>query len=484
MKIQNNSLFSILKALSEKELRNFDRFLRSPYFTEGKNIRSKLLYEYFCILKEFYPAFDSSELKKETLFKRLYPDRKFNSVLLRRLDSDLGKLAIEFLNQEEFYRDTAARSLNAVTALIRKMPEKFFYRQFYLSERTIDIQKYDSNYYYNKQSLELIRNNYAYTKGEMLKKYDVKSEADYFIKYTLCRALEIYRNIENDKAILNTEINTKFFENILDFAESHKEVIAEDDLIAMHYNEILLNIRKEDKYYYELKEIKNRIEGRLNSHTLRNLYVTMVNYCIRKTNLGFTGFDAERFELDKEIMQKDIHSTGEYFDMNYFLSTVRNAVSLGKHNWSEDFIRKYGIKLEPRHKAFAESYALGALAYGKKEYGKALEHLSKINIEYSARKQQIKNLMIVIYCETGAYENALNLIDTSKHSLKHDKQIPEERKKTFSKFLVFAGKYIKLELDPDDFKANSLKQKIIVSGHFANREWLLKKIADLTIHQQ
>ena len=122
------------------------------------------------------------------------------------------------------------------------MPEKFFYRQFYLSERTIDIQKYDSNYYYNKQSLELIRNNYAYTKGEMLKKYDVKSEADYFIKYTLCRALEIYRNIENDKAILNTEINTKFFENILAFAESHKEVIAEDDLIAMHYNEILLNI--------------------------------------------------------------------------------------------------------------------------------------------------------------------------------------------------------------------------------------------------
>jgi hypothetical protein len=451
---------------------------------EGKNLRSKQLYNYFCILREYLTESRKHQLLKNEVYLKLFPGRKFSGILMRRLDSDLGKLAIKFLAHAEFENDETNVGIKTASALSRKLPEIFFYKQINSTEHFTDDKKYDSNYYYNKQFLALLKNNYAYTKGEMLKKYDVNSEADNFIKYTLCRALEIYRNIENDKVILNIKNNTGFFENILAYAESNKKIIYENDFIAMHYYEILLNIRKEDKYYFELKNLKSRIEDKLNSNTLRNLYVTMVNYCVRKTNMGFTGFSTERFELDNEIMEKDIHSTGQNFDMNYFLSSVRNAVSLGKHTWSEDFIKKYSIKLEPRHKTFAENYALGVLSYGKKEYGKALEHLAKINIEYSARKQQIKDLMIVIYCETGSIENALNLIDTSKHSLKNDKQIPEERKKTFNKFLNFTGKYIKLKLEPDDFKANSLIQKIIASGHFVNKVWLLKKTRELITQEE
>jgi hypothetical protein len=268
---------------------------------------------------------------------------------------------------------------------------------------------------------------------------------------------------------------------MLSYIKANDTIIKNDDYIAMHYYEIMLNTEKNDDYYYKLKEVKNKLISRLSEETIRNLYITLVNYCIRKTNSGFEEFREERFELDKEIMENDIHNKHEYYDMNYFLSSVRNSVSLKQSGWAEKFIEKYKDRLESHHRVFALNFAMGVLSYGKKNYGKALEYLSKINIEYSARKQQVKNLMLVIYCETGAFENALNLIDTSKRSLKNDKQIPEERKKTFRKFLTFAGMYIKLKLVPDEFKADSLKEKITNSSHFVYREWLLRKTGELNI---
>lgn len=477
--MKENYICLLLDSFSKSELKEFDRFLRSPYFMEGRNLRSNLIYKYFCLLKESFPGFSKSNINKKDLFGKLYDGREFSSVLLRRLDSDLGKLAIEFLNQEEFRKDAALQSINSASAISKRLSEKLIRKQLAKSEKILSSQKYDSDYNYNMQSLVLIKNNYAYTKDDMLKIYDIRSEADNFMKYTFCRGLEIFRNIQNDKAILNLKIDTHFFENLLTFLEANKQIIDNDDYIAMHYFEIMLNLKKEDKYYFELKDLKNRISENLKSSTLRNLYITMVNYCIRKTNLGFAGFKAERYELDKEIMEHDIHNTEEYFDMNYFLSTVRNAVSLGEHQWSIKFIETYKAKLEPRHKEFSVNYALGVLSYGKRDFGKALEYLSKINIEYSARKQQVKDLMIVIYCETEVFESALNLIETSIHSLRLDKQIPEERKKTFSKFLDFVRKYIKLKLKPDEFNMKSLKQKITKSDHFVNKDWLLEKVEEL-----
>lgn len=474
--MKENSLILLLKSTSKKELKEFDKFLRSPYFMEGKNLRSKLLYDYFCILKEAYPEFSRKKTEQETLFRRMYPGKKFSPVLMRRLDSDLGKMVIKFFEYGEYKQSPVQQSINTLNALSKKNLDKLLIKTITVSENIAGNQKYNSNHYHNLLQISSVKNHYAYIKDDWLKYYDLKSEADNFTSYTLCRSLEIYRNIENDKAILNFSYDTRFFEILLQYLKTNSTIIENNEYAAMHYYEIMMNIEKTDNSYYMLKRLKNKLIKKLSEDTLRNLYITLVNYCIRKTNIGFTEFRIERFELDKEIMENDIHNKFEYFDMNYFLSTVRNAVSLKKLDWAEKFIENYKDRLEQSHKMFALNFAMGVLNYGKKNYFEALDNLSRINVELSTRKQQIKNLMLVIYCETGSYENALNIIDTNKHSLKTDKQIPEARKKTFVDFLTFTNSYIKLMLKPDEADLYALIKKINETRYFAYKEWLLEKL--------
>lgn len=475
-----NTLITTLRSFTKHEIGQFDKFLRSPYFMEGKNIRSRVLYDYFCLLKKHYPSFSGSTFTKEFLFGYIYPKQKYNDTLMRRLDSDLGKLALKFLGQTASEEDTAQYSINLLNTLNKKKLDKLFVKNLDTSKSSIDSAMYNSRYYNNKEQIALAGNNYAYTKADMLKLYQPEAEAENFTRYVLCRALEIYRNIENDKAILKRKYAADFFENILAYLKANEVLIENDDYIAMHYYEIMLNLNRNDEYYYKLKGLKLKLAEKLSRDTLRNLYITLVNYSIRKVNMGFSQFRAERFELDKEILANGIHETGEHYDMNYFLSTVRNAVSLGGFNWSEAFIKRYRQKLDPRHSSFIINFAWGALYYGRKNYKKALEHLSTINIEYSARKQQVKNLILIIHCDNEEFENALNIIDSSLHSLKNDKQIPDERKKTFIEFLNYTKRFIKLKTNPDADSIAILKKKIDKAPYFIYKEWIISKLEQAT----
>lgn len=477
--MKNNKLHTLLATFSKNELKEFDKFLRSPYFMEGRNFRSKILYDYFSLLKNYYPEFKSASLTKEILFSRLYPNKKFNDTLMRRLDSDLGKLAMEFISLKDIKEDKLQSYGSLINTLGHRKLDKLFIKELAAAENLLNDIKYNSNHNYHKHSLILAKNSHAYANADMLKLYDPAAEAETFTAYILCRALEIYRNLENDKAIIKRELDTSFFENILTYLNTNRQLIAENDYLAMHYYEIMLNLNKEDEFYDRLDGIKDKLRDKLSRETLRNMYITLVNYCVRKTNAGNSKFRKRRFTLDMEIMENRIHETGQYYDLNYFLSAVRNAVSLGKIEWAEKFISRYKLMLDPKHSSFAVNFAYGVLYYGSKEFNKALEALSMINIEYSARKQQVKNLMLVIYCETGELESALNIIDASKHLLKADKQIPDGRKRTFTDFLKYTAAYIKLRLYPDKTGAGVLKQKLDRSPYFIYKEWLLNELEEL-----
>ena len=139
----------------------------------------------------------------------------------------------------------------------------------------------------------------------------------------------------------------------------------------------------------------------------------------------------------------------------------------------------YRNKLDPRHKDFAVNFAMAEILSARKNYNKALEYLSRINIEFSAEKFQVKALMLKIYYETGSYENAYSLIDSSRHFLRNDKQLPDSRKKSFLTFLSFGSQLINIKLNPDEKKSVTLKKSIHRSRFFSGRDWLMEKIEEL-----
>ena len=95
-----SSLLEILRTFTKQELIKFEDFVRSPYFNKKENVL-KLLLE----IKKYSPDFADDNLGKETVWKKLFPDKEYNYGILKNLIFDLNQLADRFMIDQKFNID-------------------------------------------------------------------------------------------------------------------------------------------------------------------------------------------------------------------------------------------------------------------------------------------------------------------------------------------------------------------------------------------
>jgi hypothetical protein len=146
--MNNSNLISLLKTFTKSEMKEFDKFLRSPYFTEGKGLRHRVIYDYFVCLREFYPEFTGKTFSKEYLHSRIYPSTGYNDAVMRRLNYDLLTLTKRFITQLEFEESSAITKRNLLIQLTKRKTDKLYITHF--KEITNYLEKIDKDeeYFY------------------------------------------------------------------------------------------------------------------------------------------------------------------------------------------------------------------------------------------------------------------------------------------------------------------------------------------------
>lgn len=91
-----SNLIKFLSKLDEPEFRKFRKFVESPYF--NNNLK---LIDLFYILSEFYPDFESLEMSKENIFKKLYKKDSIVMGTMHYLISELQSLLERFISIEK-----------------------------------------------------------------------------------------------------------------------------------------------------------------------------------------------------------------------------------------------------------------------------------------------------------------------------------------------------------------------------------------------
>ena len=96
----------ILSRLSKAELKEFDKFVQSPFFSTGRNI-----YPLFKELKKFHPLFNNKSLTEESLYSRAYGKKEFNRSVFRKIVSDLTSTAEEYIRYRSYRAGEAQQAL-------------------------------------------------------------------------------------------------------------------------------------------------------------------------------------------------------------------------------------------------------------------------------------------------------------------------------------------------------------------------------------
>ncbi|MEO8209578.1 MAG: hypothetical protein ABI840_03370 [bacterium] len=467
-----------MKTLSQSEFREFRDFIHSPIFNKNKKVKSL-----FDSLKDFYPEFKNKKLTDENIFKIIYQDEKYDYYKIKNIISDLFSLGKEFIAFLH-YRDISNVSGKFLLEQLRdRSLDSIFEQTYKIYNKELEEAKIrDENYINYKLMLIEEIHSFKTPKEPNSNLHFVQEEMDNFLKYSIIKLLKYYNIMLHEKHQNNYDYDLKMFDEIMEYFKRSKT--EDNPTLLIYYYIILLDKEKDEKYFFELKKLKNKYFDELNNGDRYMLFLHMASFCAYIFNVkGRTDFMNEHFFLSKENFDRGTIVLGKILYPD-FLNHVKIAVRVNEFEWAEKYIEEFKHLLT-EEKESTLNFCYGFINYRKGNLDKALELFSRTNFPNFLIKVQVKILLLQIYYEKDFYDQALTMMDTFKHYLTREKSIPEDFKESHFDFIRITNELVKLKthisLNQRDYNIKKIKDDIqkMKFNQFGIKNWLKEKIEDL-----
>ena len=483
--MHDSRLIQTLKSFTKDEFRQFEKFVASPFFNNGRNY-----IPFLNELKKHYPLFESrnDSLKPESIYKKIYPGKNFNKQVMWNLVSQLEKLAMEFILQTGLKNNRHQRFALMFDELSKRNLDKHIFKEIESAEKYAGALKYGIEYFNTKWILE---NNKAGYWNQVQGRQDKSCEGTVkSTEYLLLNFLSELSIQVSDLQILNImystgdELNSAIefvksidFKKLVETAKKNKNKYAQ--VINFYYNKIMCAVdENEEIYFFEMKKYFDENYKLFDKEEQSNTVISLANYCAHKMRLGDRKFLKILFEINKFRLEKEIgaYQNGRINKALYH-QIIRNALSLNEIKWAERFVYEYTPKLKREHQKTMNALARGYICYAKKDYEGSLEFLNKVEFIDIRDKLHVRILSAKAYYELGKSELLYYYIDSSKHFIGNNTAIEKNTKDAYMKFFNYLKKLQTLKGSNDQKKLKELREDIELDKilRLRHKKWLLEK---------
>lgn len=491
--MQKSKLIELLRKLPSRALSRFEDFAHSPYYNKHEQVQTLCSY-----LVQLAPNWDHPRrLKKEYVFKKIFPKKKFDNGLLNRTASALLQLLHQFLIQErQQEEDKQLEQQLILLEELRKLKADKDYKSSLQKYHRIQQKTVEgtSKSFFHRYKLHKELDRLFIDKGGRQFDENLQLKNNYFDAYFVVEKLRIACDMINRNNIIRSDYQYTMIEELLDYAK--KEELSTIPAIQI-YKSILQMLRAEDiataeKEYLELKKLlaEHYQEGNEgNSFTDKEImavYDYILNFCAKKINQGASDYyqemlDAYRFLIDAQMIFID-----GYLAAWDYKNTVTVALRVEDFEWAINFIEDKKQYLPPITRENVYRYNLSAYQYAIKDYGAALQTLH--NVEFTDASYYIgaKTIQLKSFYELNEDEALSSLIEAFSTYLRRNKKISDYWKSSNLNFLKLANRIRKLKLQKDYLRqATYQKQWDKINGlikdtsPLANKDWLTQSIEDL-----
>ncbi|MBX7045825.1 MAG: hypothetical protein K1X86_08300 [Ignavibacteria bacterium] len=467
------NLFLLLKSFTKEEFKEFRKFVHSPLH----NNRSEVT-DFFEVIKKFYPKFSHVKFSKENIFAELYPRKKYKDDVIRRLTSNLFKAAEEYCAYKNFKSDRFDFEKNLLEYLFHKRIDKLFWKQFNAAEKYLEEQPLRDSEYFRRQSLiNDIEMMYILKDDPLYKKSSYEKELQNHWKYTLTSMMRLYGFAEYETYFFNKNYELRHAEHLLTLAEDLDYLGSET--VKIYY--LILKLYRKDRNDELLYTLLNLIEKNTNKFSrgeVFSFYVHLFNYC----NINKLEHDSDytkiEFEISKKLVEKKLLIQDGVVDPGWFRGIFFKAFNAGEIDFAEEFIEQHKSLIIGNDKENIIRHAYANIAVFRKDYGKALEHLSHATYQHLNDKWLVKQMYLKIYFEQNDFEKFSYITDSMKHLIKEEGLWNEHLIVPIRNFINFLTKVFRAKLKEIEISPEALKNEILHSKIIA-RKWLLEKIDEL-----
>jgi len=476
--MKGEKLIKILKTFSKTEIKEFKKFLSSPYHNEGRNYVS-----FYSEIIKYYPDFNEIKFSMETVSKNIN-----NPETLHFAMSHLTKLAYHFLYLEQKKNDKLNEYIDLSNILRKRGFDKYALSLCEEAEKELLKKKSDRDYYYNSFKLNIQKSIIYIRENDVLNQFSsITKMSEYFFIYFLGEIVRFLEIMQSYKGNYNFDYDSTYFANIIDslgFGSISKNIdklkIDKTSFVKIYSLFIeRMNKEKGEEYFSVISEILEKGYDELEPFEAAFVISKLQNDWLWLNQRTINGSLSSSFEATKKyflnIFNNDKFS---YFKMNP--NTFRNifitAIELNELEWAEDFIQKYGNKLYPEVKEDMIKWAYGVLYFRKKEFEKSLNYMNQVKDVVDILKFDIRRDILKLNYELKYYDRIPELINSFRHFLSNTKtSIPHviDKEKIF---LLFFSKLYNCAVSKDIGKIKLLQKQI---NEIDLDSWILDKLKEL-----
>ena len=478
--MEKSTLVEILRTFTKEELAAFSDFSASPYFNKKSNV-TKL----FESLKKFAPLYPPEKISKEEIWKKVFPGKKYNYGIMKNLIFDLNKLAVKFLELENYSARIIEQELCQLEAFRYKNLKQLYIKRAAdtmknLGARPLDNQSHLYRYMLYSSEMSYLDYEMLFEKGDT----DYHSVINDSLLLNYCTN-QIYHGINNlqyahnRKASLNSEIHLKAL-RLLDESGLHDPYA---EILKFLYIAFSGPGSRED--YENLKQSFFRNYRKCSETVQYDLAVAMINFCRNNAQRGNSEFIKDEFIYIKLLIGDSLYKSTKisWIDQYLFMQAVMAACRAGEFEWAERFITERSSELLDSVKEQYTNMAYITLNLRRGRFHDALQYISRVKNVDKGDKLNIKVFEFNAYYELNYYDELKALADTTHHLLRSDRLFSQEEKEHFKEYVKAITWLMEYKCGSDKNKGNrellQKTEKFVEERKIRNKLWLLQKIEEL-----
>jgi len=468
--MRKSKLIDRLRLLERDELRDFTKFLESPYYnTNEKVIR---LFE---DLKAYYPVFESEDLEREQVARRLFPEWTNNTYKkLSHVMSDLSQLLDRFFVIRVMEKDNLEYYQSLLQAYKQRSGDWFF------SQTANELERYlaktperNTNYYYHQYRLNHER--YTHTATERIRTGIESLEKtiqnlDYFyfgmkLRYSSeVRFRELYLSEKSELVLLD---------EILEIARH--PTFTKEGLIHVFSTIVRLYQTKNKVDYDTLKLLIINHFDEFGGSEKFDILTMANNFCIMEYNQGKTDYLTEIFGWYEYGLTHGVWTAGGHIDHQAFDNIVSVACRLKKSDWTVMFIRKHAKYLRDEVRESVKTMAWCRLELSRNNCEAILELLRDVEFVDVRYSLTAKAYQLISYYELSGYE--VVFYDACSAFAKYCRRntvIGKQSKELNLNFVAFIKRLYQAKHQQTETKKDLLEKLTNTSLPFS--DWLQEKV--------
>jgi hypothetical protein len=483
MKFSEINFLTLIKSFSYPEILELENFINSPFF----NTQAVLPVLFKEIIRH-YPEFENENLTKENIFNAVFPDKKFNDVLLRKYISNLMKLAEDYLICKNVLGNEEKRKISLLDQFDNMNNTFFFEKHLARIEKSDHLfSKITVETFYFKHLREELKAGYFIRVNKI---YEIKScliKSQVYILLHLLMTNTVYVNMMLivKKTFKNTEKNNYFDEfdtafDLIDYLEKLTD-LDENEKLFISLCKIDLTLSKDHNDLKNLKEMKNiilEIADILSDNLLYTFFSHLNIYYLMNLSTNSEDLTRDFFENYKFMIGKGLYDrTGNRF-INYteYRTILNYGVRLKEIEWLEIIIEKFKDHHEEEINDSLYTYSLALINFEKKKYDVSLKLISKIKVNEVIMKLDVDLLLLLIYFDLNYVDSALSLIDSMRHFISNEKYFSNSVKENHQNFLKYYRILLMNKNNREKQDLLELRIELLKCTNLRRKYWLLEKV--------